>query len=160
MNEIKRKYKDIFRKWNLDCIKLNLHFAELEFSATDDDQTAAWEMYIELITRVATQPIAIEEGVEDTALLSIYSLFDVTRSILKEKGRNAPAFTKIAIIVLNQVIRPFVTKWHKKKIEGAFSIKTECQSFRMDLQELQVKLRNYSNLLADLAMVEDLTILY
>jgi len=100
-----------------------------------------------------------EEGTgdEDTALTSIYNIFPITREILKNKGRQAESFTKVAIIVLNQIIRPFTAKWHKKKIEGAFANPTECENFRNELQILQNELICYSRLLADMAMVEDLT---
>ncbi len=70
-------------------------------------------MYIELITRVSTQDLVPELGEEQSALDSVYSLFDTTRDILKSKGRKSIKFTQIAVIVLNQIIRPFTTKWHK-----------------------------------------------
>lgn len=150
-------FKDIFRKWKLDSIKLNCKFAELEFSPTEDDQTAAWNMYVELITRITTQPLAQGEGDEATALESVYSIFGITREILKSKGRNAENFTKIAIVVLNQIIRPFTAKWHRKKLEGAFDNSSECFTFRSELNDLQIELIKYSKLLAELAKVEDLT---
>ena len=127
-------FKDLFRRWGLYSIKLNVGFAEVEFGATEDDQTAAWDMYVELITRITTQPLDDTDGDEETALDSIYQLFSVTREILKSKGRNAENFSKIAVIVLNQIIRPFTAKWHKKKINGAFSDKNECALFRTELQ--------------------------
>ncbi|MBQ5319089.1 MAG: hypothetical protein J6K17_08340 [Oscillospiraceae bacterium] len=153
------KFNELFSKWGLKNIKINLHFAELEFSPTDDDQTAAWDMYVELITRITTQPLAPDEGDEATALESIHAIFQITREILKSKGKNAVNFTKIAIIVLNQIIRPFTAKWHKKKLNNAFQNPTECRSFRKELSELQLELIKYSKLLAELAMVEDLSTL-
>ena len=113
--------------------------------------------YVELITRITTQPLAQNEGDEATALESVYSIFGITREILKNKGKKAENFTKIAIIVLNQVIRPFTAKWHRKKLEGAFENSTECSIFRNELSDLQTKLTRYTKLLAELAMVEDLT---
>ena len=59
--------------------------------------------------------------------------------------------------MLNQVIRPFTAKWHKKKLLGAFSNEEECMLFHRELEELQKKLICYTRLLADMAMVEDLT---
>lgn len=103
-------FKDLFRRWGLNSIKLNVGFAEVEFGATEDDQTAAWDMYVELITRITTQSLDDTDGDEETALNSIYQLFPITREILKSKGRNAENFSKIAIIVLNQIIRPFTAK--------------------------------------------------
>lgn len=150
-------FSDLFRQWGLNNIKLNIGFAEVEFTPTEDDQTAAWEMYVELITRITTQKLDEKTGDEETALDSIYSLFAITRDILKNKGRQAKSFTKIAVIVLNQVIRPFTAKWHKKKIDGAFENPEECEIFRAELRGLQSELICYTRLLADMAKVEDLT---
>lgn len=111
-------FKELFRKWGLNSIKLKVGFAEVEFGPTEDDQTAAWDMYVELITRITTQPLDDATGDEETALNSVYQLFPITRDILKSRGRNAENFTKIAVIVLNQIIRPFTAKWHKKKLSG------------------------------------------
>ena len=150
-------FSDLFRQWGLTSIKLNVGFAEMEFKATEDDQIAAWDMYVELLTRITTQPLEDGTGDEETALTSVFNLFAITREILKTKGRQANNFTKVAIIVLNQVIRPFTAKWHKKKLSGAFSNEEECMLFRNELEELQKKLICYTRLLADMAMVEDLT---
>lgn len=152
-------FADLFRQWGLTNIKLSVGFAELEFAPSEDDQTAAWDMYVELLTRITTQPLADNEGDEETALNSIYALFPITREILKSKGRQAAEFTKVAIIVLNQVIRPFTAKWHKKKLEGAFNESESCLEFRNELRLLQDQLVKYTKLLADIAMVEDLTCL-
>ena len=143
-------FKDLFKRWGLNSVKLKVGFAEVEFGITEDDQAAAWDMYVELITRITTQPL------EDTALASVHQLFPITREILKNKGRNAENFSKIAIIVLNQIIRPFTAKWHKKKLNGAFSDKNECMLFRRELKQLQIELICYSKLLAEVAGVEDL----
>lgn len=153
----KQTFGELFRRWGLSSIKLNVGFAELEFEATEDDMTAAWEMYVELLTRITTQPLEEGTGDEETALTSIHDLFDITRSILKEKGRLASNFTKVAIIVLNQVIRPFTARWHKKKLDGAFSNVEECEIFRAELEYLRKDLIGYTKLLADMAKVEDLT---
>ena len=66
-------------------------------------------------------------------------------------------FTKIAVIVLNQKIRPFTAKWHRLSIADAFDDEVQRQSFRSELQSLQADLRVYTQMLADLAEVEDLT---
>ena len=101
----------------------------------------------------------MNEGDEATALESVHSLFAITRNILKEKGKNAVNFTKIAIVVLNQIIRPFTAKWHRKMLNGAFQDEDQCLIFRNELSVLQNELIKYTKLLADLAMVEDLTVI-
>lgn len=150
-------FGEIFKKWGLTGIKINAKFAEMEFKKVEDDQIAAWEMYIELITRVTTQPLEIQSGDEEAALTSVYSIFDITRNILKSRGRQAATFSKTAIVILNQIIRPFTAKWHKKKLQGAFLELDERIQFCEELNALQHTLRDYTKLLADLASVEDLT---
>lgn len=110
-----------------------------------------------MLTRITTQALKDSDGDEKTALTSVYSIFPTTRAILKEKGRDAQTFTKIAVIVLNQIIRPFTAKWHRLSEQGAFSNKESCETFRRELKTLQVDLIHYTQLLADVAEVEDLT---
>ena len=66
-------------------------------------------------------------------------------------------FTRIAIIVLNQIVRPFTAKWHRLSLEQAFDDEAKCEAFRIELVKLQNDLLNYTKMLADMADVEDLT---
>lgn len=91
------------------------------------------------------------------ALESVYKLFQLTRDVIRNHGRNCIEFTKIAIIVLNQVIRPFTVKWHKLSLQSAFKDPDKCRLFRAELEELQKILKKYTRMLADMAGVEDLT---
>lgn len=151
------KIKDLFENWNLTGLRINAPFMEMEWKPSDPDKEAAWDLYVELLTRITTQPLPDEDGVEQTALNSIYALFGITRETLKDHGRPCIQFARIAIVVLNQVVRPFTAKWHRKSQNGAFASLDECQQFRQELQVLQTQLRNYTRLLAELAGVEDLT---
>jgi len=153
------KRRDFLEKWGLSGLKLNVGFLEAEFHPDDADRAGAWELYIELLTRVTTQYLSPEHGDEQTALESVHSLFPLTREILKRNGSSATEFAKLAIPVLNQVIRPFTAKWHRLSLAGAFKDAARCAEFRAELSELQKLLRNYSRALADLAQVEDLTTL-
>jgi hypothetical protein len=63
---------------------------------------------------------------------------------------------KIAVVVLNHKVRPFIAKWHPRMIAGNLDAAVK-QSFRAELHDLQRDLRNYTRLLADMADVEDLT---
>ena len=129
----------------------------MDWSPQESDKDAAWDMYIELLTRIATQPILNNDGDEQTALESVYSLFSITRNIIKDHGRNCEGFARIAIIILNQIIRPFTARWHKRSSKNALQDPINCALFRKELRELQKKLTNYSKMLAEIAGVEDLT---
>ena len=129
----------------------------MEISFEPADKDAAWELYIEILTRIVTQPLPSEVGDEKTALDSVYSLFGITREILRRRGSGTIKFSMVAIPVLNQVVRPFTAKWHKESLAGAFDRKSKRKEFRRELEILQSELRNYNSLLADIAGVEDLT---
>jgi len=96
------------------------------------------------------------EGEETAALKSIYDLFALTRSTIKRRGRHCINFTRIAVVILNQKVRPFTAKWHRRMAAGSLA-DTDREVFRDELDRLQADLRNYTRLLADLAAVEDLT---
>ncbi len=153
------KWKQWLENWEMTSLKIKTPFLEMEWNPKDEDKNAAWDMYIELLTRIATQPLNRMHGDEKTALDSIYSLFGITRQILKDNTRECSEFTKIAIVILNQIVRPFTAKWHKLSIDGAFNDQKYKNEFRDELFSLQRKLIIYSRMLADMAGVEDLTVL-
>ena len=76
--------------------------------------------------------------------------------ILRRRGSSAMSFSKIAIPVMNQVIRPFAAKWHPQSLAGALGDDEKRAEFRQDSEALQSDLRNYNRLLAQIAGVEDL----
>jgi hypothetical protein len=47
--------KKLLEKWDLTSLKIHTPFLEMEWEPRDEDKTAAWDLYIELITRVSTQ---------------------------------------------------------------------------------------------------------
>lgn len=151
------KLRKWFENWDMTNLKVKTGFLEMDWQPQEKDREAAWELYVEMLTRIATQPLSEEHGDELTALESIYELFGITREILRRQGRECIEFSKIAVIVLNQIVRPFTAKWHKLSKAGAFSDTVQCKKFRSELVALQKQLRNYTKALADIAQVEDLT---
>lgn len=151
------KFKKWFENWDITGLKIKTPILEMDWSPQEADKDAAWDMYIELLTRIATQPLSDEDGIEQTALESTHKLFDLTRNIIKVHGRDCVGFARIAIIILNQIIRPFTARWHKPVSEGAFEDPARCRQFREELRELQDKLIRYSQMLAEISGVEDLT---
>ena len=149
--------KDYLTEFNLDKIRLNLGIIDADISFEQADKDAAWELYIEMLTRIVTQPLPSEAGDEKAALDSVYALFAITREILRRRGRETIQFSKIAIPVLNQVVRPFTAKWHKEGLAGAFDHESKKKEFREELEVLQNELRNYNSMLAKIAGVENLT---
>lgn len=151
------KLKKWLENWDMTSLKIKTPFLEMDWNPKEADKDAAWELYIELLTRVTTQGLKPEDGDEETALSSIYAIFGITREIIKRHGRDCITLTKLAVIILNQVVRPFTAKWHKACVRGEFNNKNVRDEFRTELSALQVNLRKYTKMLADVADVEDLT---
>jgi hypothetical protein len=153
------KWRKWLENWDMTGLKISLPFLEAEWQPREPDRDAAWEMYVELLTRITTQPLPREHGDEDRALKSVHDLFELTREIIKRYGRDCIEFTKIAVVVLNQVVRPFTTKWHRLSLEGESGDPAKRGEFREELDHIQEQLRKYTKMLADMAGVEDLTTL-
>ena len=149
--------KALFDGVQLSNVRIGPRWASFEFSFNEADKDAAWELYTEMLTRIVTQPLPSEFGDEKTALDSVYSLFATTRNILHRHGRDSINFSKTAIPILNQVVRPFTAKWYKRHLSGAFDKPHGRKEFRDDLSALQHSLSKYMQMLAKIADVEDLT---
>lgn len=151
------KLRDLLGQFHLEKIKLRAKVVEVEMSFQPADKDAAWELYVEMLTRIVTQPLPTEAGDEKIALDSVYSLFPTTRDILRRHGRGTINFSKLAIPVLNQVVRLFTAKWQRESLSDAFDDEVKRAEFRAELSKLQEDLRNYNRMLAEIADVEDLT---
>lgn len=151
------KWSEWLENWSMTSLKVKTPFLDMDWEPKDEDRDAAWELYIELLTRITTQQLPPEYGDEATALESVHKLFGLSREIIKRRGRLSIEFTKIAVLILNQKIRPFTAKWHKLMLAKAFDDMEQCKVFRAELSALQETLRIYTRMLSDMAGVEDLT---
>ena len=83
--------------------------------------------------------------------------FPVTREIIKKYGRRCSNFSKVAIVMLNQVIRPVVDNWQLKTLNlEQPTLATQCHH---ELKCLKDELVKFSSVFAEMAEVEDLTYL-
>lgn len=147
------------------------------WSPDETEQRAAWELYVELITRVSTANVQNNTGSLREALSSLHSLFGTTRQILKTygpdiarpKGTSILSLGYISITILNSILRPFLLKWHPllldfeaKKPENISPIDYEddweqYETFRRELKVIQEAILDYANLLAEAAKVPKLS---
>jgi len=70
--------------------------------------------------------------------VSLYLLFKEWRKISKENGCDSQSFFEHSKKYMNEVLRPFLSKW--RKVESKF---IECDLFREELKALQRKTSNY-----------------
>jgi hypothetical protein len=143
----------------------------VEWEADPTERRAAWSLYVELVTRIAVQPLEVDQGLSREALTSLYNLFGVTRQVLKEAGPDVGASLDsvggIAIAVLNNGLRPFLAKWHpllqtwEAQRPPHLSLKehernwSEEPKLRDELELLRQDLEQYANALATIAGVKE-----
>lgn len=142
-------------------------FSELTFIVNNDARQVAWKLFVETATRVSTQPLDDDKGLLREALNSLYSLFTITRDILKNSRPSIPVpgsqtVEHLAVTMLNWELRPFLSAWHPRlrvfeqanpgSAESAWLEATAC---RRELREVQEHLRRYALGFARLAGVRD-----
>ncbi|MBZ6283030.1 TIR domain-containing protein [Streptomyces olivaceus] len=82
------------------------------------ERAAAFDLQVELVTRVGVQPLPRDHGSLREALTSLHSLFATTRDLLHrvatETATTATPLTlpAIAARLTNTHLRPFLTTWH------------------------------------------------
>lgn len=114
-----------------------------EFSRAEKE--AAYELHVQLRTRITAVPLPDDRGDEQEAITSIYLLFSKIRDILCDHGMDCLVFAdRVAIPVMNQVLRTFLLKWHKNHM---LSKPIGKKAFRADLRELQNTMNTYDELL-------------
>jgi predicted ATPase/DNA-binding SARP family transcriptional activator len=142
----------------------------------EKERRAAWEIYVELVTRIGIQELHPEEGLLREALSSLYTLFDRTRQILHRYGpsvavpsRGTLSLGLIAVTMLNRALRPLLASWHVElahyESQRAPDLSPKdhernwprAQALRKAIVELQPTLVSYANLLSEVAGVPPLT---
>jgi hypothetical protein len=140
------------------------------------ERKAAWELYVELVTRIAVAELQPHEGSLREALSSLHSLFGTTRTILRTygpgiaqpKGNDHLSFGYLAVTILNVSLRPVLARWHPLLLDYEHTKEAlvspleherrweQGEELRRVLNEVRGVLIDYANLLAQVAGVPSL----
>jgi hypothetical protein len=137
----------------------------------DAERAAAWEMLVELSTRISLAELRPGEGLLREALTSHYALFGVTRDVLRRHGAatarsdsargGTVSFAALSISMLNGAIRPLLAYWHpmlrdyeERKPAQISSVDWErrwdrAEVLRRELADVRSTLLAYAGLIAD-----------
>jgi hypothetical protein len=159
-------------------IGLNLPFLQLSgtWEPNDDERKAAWELHVELVTRISVVPLSSDEGLLREALSSLYTLFATTREILRKYGPDIAEpkphgqynFGFLAVAMLNLALRPVLARWHPALEEweaarppGRSRAEHEAmwdraQELRAALDDARAAMTQYARIMADACGVPDL----
>lgn len=168
-------------RWGAESMQVGLNLGVVTVSGTwrpsAVERQAAWELYVELITRVAVVPLEPQAGLLREALTSLHSLFGSTREILRRHGPTVAqpqdddghSFGELAVLVLNLELRPLLARWHPLleqweagRPDGRSRTEHEdawphAAQLRQELERVGVRLLAYADLLAEAAQVPPLT---
>lgn len=112
---------------------------------TPFDRDAAWSMYVELDSRIATQDFLF--GDVNSALSSLATLFRLNREISKQYGHRCRRYYALTNVQLNEHLRPFTSKYHEK-ISKSENIAPD--EFKEELTLVQGKLKELKDKLFDI----------
>lgn len=151
-------------------VGLPFNLGSIELENNEVQQRAAWELYVELSTRITIQALAENEGVLREALTSLYNVFNITRQILRAAGpeiaKGPESLGAIAIDVLNKGLRPFLVKWHpllkaheENKLTNVTTIDHERKweqagALRSELEQVRQQMIIYINALEKIAGID------
>jgi hypothetical protein len=148
-----RTWSAWLRLWQLESPGIDDDQGDEFWSPTDCDRALAWDIYVELKTRIALQTLSDGEGDDTTALTSIHKLFTLSRERMQHHGVQCARAGLLITAFLNQKVRKFTAKWHKLSItEKWIDNSTASHSeFRAELKELQQTLKTLADALSHLA---------
>jgi len=140
-------------------------FAQIKFAINTEYRRAAWKLFVDTLTRIATQPLPVEEGSLREALSSLYGIFTGTRELLKtiepSKTPSGVTVEMLAVRMLNHEIRPFLAKWHMRlkkfedlalqALESDWPDNSEC---RRELESLRHRVIDYTLAFGELAGIK------
>jgi len=139
--------------WKIKDAKLVEKRGDNCWAPSDEDRALAWDIYIELHSRVSTQSLDDKQGNDLAALESIHNLFSIARERMQFHGIQCANTSTLIMLFLNQYLREFMTKWHKFSIQenwkdGGGVIN---ENFRSELKGIQESLESFSTALSHLA---------
>jgi len=117
----------------------------------EKEQQCAWEIHVELRTRITTQRLRYLDGDEATALDSLVKLFQIVREVCRKAGPQATLSLQLADLLLNRILRPITASWHVRRLSGKLNPEDLRRLFRVELAEARQQLQLISNALYVLA---------
>ena len=156
-------FNSFFRKvkaYEIDEAVIGIGNQKLKIIPNYQDMQIAYKLWIELTTRKIGLKIDLENDVINEIYDSWYAFFKLTRELIKDipiskirKDESTKKLVRIAIEVLNEGIRPHLTKWQARfrkwyEIENKNG-KNSC----LAPQDIQDKYPKYKELVSDMIEV-------
>lgn len=146
---------DLIRKVLASCglegVQVKLPLVNANFEIDTKDLDLSHQLWVDMSTRVVTRSMADNVGDDSAALKSVYIHSQEVRKSCREAGPKGHGFCLIAIDYINEALCPFLEKWHKMELSGAFSEQMVNVEFRDDLRVLQEECIKYQRAFLELS---------
>jgi hypothetical protein len=147
-----------------------------EFKAQEEDRKIAWEIFVQIRTRIAAVEFKKGEDSFKDVNVSLFALFTLIRekilglslkTVTKDKDGN---LVELYFSILNHGIRPYLTKWHipvshfheRQKDSGKSEIEIDKEflisnpEIIEDIQTLNFKMKRFAEVLHKIAKGDDI----
>jgi len=157
-------------KFEIDQAEIGVGSSKFSFRPNLTDRQVGYAIWVELSTRKIGLPIDLEHDVISEIYSSWYEFFSVTRELIKDipvskvKQKSTQAIIKLSIEVLNEGLRPHLTRWQArfrqwyeretKRYEASSGIEV------IDPQKIQSQFPMYEALSQDMLKVNQSLIKY
>ena len=159
-----------FRSFEIDQAEIGVGSNKFRFKPNLTDRQVAYAIWVELSTRKIGLPIDFEHDVIAEIYDSWFNIFSVTRDLVKGipvnqvKRDSTQAIIKLSIEVLNEGLRPHLTRWQARfrrwyEHEISKSDKDETGTM-IDPQQIQANFPQYAELIEDMQRINQALIKY
>jgi hypothetical protein len=153
------KYLKLFR--NMKCtsgtINIPWNIGAFNFEVSEEEKIIAWKTYVQLKTRKAALPFDEDYDLVEEVYSSLYELFKINRDLLMQLPlddvRRDNGLAKLQMRVLNEGLRPHLTKWQARFRSWWKKELNNPQNAYLTPQEMQRKFPQYSELIADIKVL-------
>jgi hypothetical protein len=144
--------------FEIDQAEIGIGSHKISFKPNLRDQEIAYKIWVELSTRKIGLPIDLNEDVISEVYDSWHNFFSITRELIKDipvskvKNPSTGKIITLSISVLNEGLRPHLTKW-QARFRHWYDLELKEAKGDIDPQAIQAKYPKFADLKKDLESV-------